>query len=166
MPIFNSTDQYRYAGKGPLDAKALVAKYNKLTSESTWMTSVTNPNTGVESEVFTAYNGMIVAVWQDTDALNGIYFLHDPQVKTALAKPNVKETTNWHKMGGLGGLPGLENQINELKASMGIIEAAVSTLQQTTDNLGTDVETLRSEVESIKNQTPVFDVLDGGNAEG
>lgn len=163
MATIVSTNNYKYTGKGPLDAKSLVKTYAKLLELATW--TYTDPETAKES--FIAYNGMMVAVWLDEDAnKNGIYFLHDPAVTNITKKPTITNPENWHKMGGLGGLPGLEDQINELKTSMGSIETAVSTLQQTTNTLSTDVETLRSEVENIKSQTPVFDVLDGGNAEG
>jgi hypothetical protein len=163
--IFNSTDQYRFTGKGPLDAKALVPNFKTLTKVDTWIASVTNPNTGVVTNVRIDYNGMIVAVWNDPDATkNGVYFLHDSQVKTALAKPNIEDEANWHKMGGLGGLPGLEAQIAELKDRVGTVEDTVSGLQQTTSTLSTAVETLRADVDTLQAQAPTFDVIKGGTA--
>lgn len=163
--IFNSADQYRFTGKGPLDAKALVTTFEVLTKEETWTASVANPNTGATTNVRIDYNGMIVAVWKDPDATkNGIYFLHDSTVTTALGKPKVTNPANWHKMGGLGGLPGLEAQIAELRDRVGTVEDTVSGLQQTTSTLSTAVETLRADVEILQAQAPTFDVIEGGTA--
>lgn len=89
MAIFTFSDQYKYIGRGPLDAKSIVKTYAELTSTATW----------THDGQLIAYNGMIVAVWlnkADTSK-NGIYFLYDPKVTSALGKPDVSNESNWHK---------------------------------------------------------------------
>lgn len=93
LPI---NEQYLYTGRGPFDAKALVKTYTDLLSLNTWMLD----------DVLVAYNGMITAVWlnkADTSK-NGIYFLFDPSVTTALKKPDVTNEANWHKLADADGL--------------------------------------------------------------
>lgn len=170
--IFNSADQYRFTGKGPLDAKALVATFDLLTNVDTWTTPVVNPNTGVTTNVRIDYNGMMVAVWKDPDATkNGVYFLHDSTVTTALGKPKVTEPANWHKMGGLGGLPGLEAQIAELAATLEANNESVESLVATTNSLQAglgaaqaDIATLKSDVHNLQNTVPNIQLINGGDA--
>jgi hypothetical protein len=94
--------QYRYTGKGPVDAKQLIKTYGELLLESTWA-STSGSNT--------AYNGMIVAVWLDKNAdktlsdRNGIYFLFDPDCTSTLKKPDVTNEAHWHKIAEVGNLP-------------------------------------------------------------
>jgi hypothetical protein len=158
-----SSNNYKYTSKGPLDAKCLVKTYDDLLDIATW--TYVNPDTGKES--FIAYNGMIVAVWlNNTDpSKNGIYFLHDPSVTKITGKPNIADSTCWHKMGGLNGLPGLESQIAALKSRLDTAESNISTLQQTTSALNTAVETLRSDVTSLQTQVPVIEVIHGGTSQ-
>lgn len=90
MAIFPITDQYKYKGRGPFDAKALVKTYADLLNTTTW----------TEDSTLIAYNGMITAVWlnKDDSSKNGIYYLFDPNVKNALGKPDVTNEANWHKL--------------------------------------------------------------------
>ena len=93
MAVFKISDQYKYTGRGPLDAKSLVKTYAELVSSTTWT---------VDDQLI-AYNGMIVAVWLNKADVskNGIYFLHDPAITTALGKPDVTNDANWHKLAEL-----------------------------------------------------------------
>lgn len=127
--VFNSVDQYRYAGKGPLDAKALIAKFSLLREPTTWTAKMVDPSTHVETEVFTAYNGMMVAVWQDTDTNNGIYFLHDPNCKTVLKTPDVTTAENWHKLGSIKDLSGLSTQIEAIQKELEAVKSDIDGLQ-------------------------------------
>jgi hypothetical protein len=111
-----SAEQFRYTGKGPLDAKSLVGYYNDLLLESTW----------TEEGKLIAYNGMIVAVWRDTNDKNGIYFLHDKNVTKPIQKPNVADPVNWHKLGGIGDLPGLSEQLSGIQASIEALEGTAT----------------------------------------
>lgn len=83
-------DQQLYTGRGPLDAKSLIKTYAELLNVSTW----------TKDDTLVAYNGMIVAVWLDKVSAenNGIYYLFDPTVTTALKKPDVTKSENWHKI--------------------------------------------------------------------
>jgi hypothetical protein len=94
MAIMNKSDQLRYTGKGPLDAKSLIKTYAELLSINTWTATVNGTDT------FVAYNGMIVAVWlnKEDTSKNGIYFLYDPAVTSAVKKPDVENAANWHKL--------------------------------------------------------------------
>lgn len=90
MAIQKKSDQQLYTSRGPLDSKSLVKTYADLTSLNTWTVD----------DTLVAYNGMIVAVWLDKtdDTNNGIYYLYDPLVTTALKKPDPTVVTNWHKI--------------------------------------------------------------------
>lgn len=111
-----SAEQFKYTGRGPLDTKSLVDYYSDLLSVDTWTTD----------GKLIAYNGMIVAVWRDVDANNGIYFLHDKNVTKPIHKPNVADATNWHKLGGINDLPGLSEQLTEIQASIDALEDAAT----------------------------------------
>ena len=43
---------------------------------------------------------MIVAVWlnKEDTSKNGVYFLYDPQVTSAIKKPDVTNEANWHRL--------------------------------------------------------------------
>jgi hypothetical protein len=116
MAIGEISGQYRYTGKGPVDAKQLVKTYNDLLLESTWA-STSGSNT--------AYNGMIVAVWLDKNAdkslsdRNGIYFLFDPNCNSTLKKPEVSNEANWHKIAEVGNLP---DRLAEIDARLTALE--------------------------------------------
>lgn len=104
MAVFNLTDQYRYKGKGPFDAKSLVKTYDELLQVSSWTVDGT----------FIAYNGMIVAVWlnkADTTK-NGIYYLYDPAVANTINKPAVANEANWHKLADASAVAELVASIN------------------------------------------------------
>ena len=93
MAVFTISDQYKYKGQGPFDAKSLVKTYSDLTLQSTWL---------VDNKLV-AYNGMLVSVGLNkTDpSKNGVYVLFDPSVTTALGKPDVTNENNWHKLAEL-----------------------------------------------------------------
>lgn len=124
MAISTISNQYKYSGRGPLDAKTLVKTFAELTSTSTWEVD------GASA----AYNGMIAAVWLDsTVANNGIYFLHDPNVKTARAIPDVTITTNWHKLGSIENIPGLAEQVSAIQTEIEKLQTEVDDLQDAID---------------------------------
>lgn len=115
--------QYKYSGKGPVDAKSLVKTYNDLLLSETWYN---------DAGKVSAYNGMIVAVWLDSDsARNGIYFLHDSTVTNILKVPDVTNEANWHKLGGLNDLPGLAEQVATIKTNLETLQSEVDELQDT-----------------------------------
>lgn len=107
MAIINTSTQYSFTGRGPLDAKALVKTYAELLSPATW---------DLENGARTAYNGMITAVWLNTEdpSKNGIYFLHDEKVTSARKAPDVTLESNWHKIGGLGDFSGSTEDLTAL----------------------------------------------------
>lgn len=90
MAILKDSNQYKYTGRGPIDAKALVKTYADLLSTDTWL---------VDGKV-AAYNGMVTAVWLDKENAdkNGIYFLYDPLVVSAIKVPDVTKESNWNKI--------------------------------------------------------------------
>lgn len=111
MAILPISDQYLYSGKGPFDAKALVKTYADLKNPSTWSN---------DSGTFLAYNGMLTAVWlnKEDTSKNGIYFLFDPTVTTALKKPNVEDDANWHKLAELSDTQAFEESISAIEANI------------------------------------------------
>ena len=121
--INNSTSQYIFTGRGPLDAKALVQTYEELTTPETWLID----------GVTVAYNGMITAVWFDKNSdgtlsdKNGIYFLHDPEATTRKAPNPI--AGNWHKLGGLNDLPGLADQVANIQTALEEAQSDIESLQ-------------------------------------
>lgn len=95
MALINISNQYRYTGRGPFDAKALVRTFADLLNTETWKIVNASGN-----KISSAYNGMIVAVWSNTEdtTKNGIYFLYDPSVTSILKSPDVTKETNWHRL--------------------------------------------------------------------
>lgn len=112
--IQNKADQLRFKGRGPLDAKSLVKTYAELLDAETWDVDGT----------LVAYNGMIVAVWLDkTDtANNGIYYLFDINVTSALKKPDVTNAANWHKISDKVDLSSIEASIEDLETRVSALE--------------------------------------------
>ena len=90
MAILLDSNQYKHTGRGPLDAKALVKTYAELLSEDTWK---------IDNKIV-AYNGLVTAVWlnKEDTSKNGLYFLFDPAVTSALKDPDVTNSANWHKL--------------------------------------------------------------------
>ena len=114
MAIMKKSDQFIFTGRGPIDAKSLVRTYADLLSVDTWTLDGS----------LVAYNGMIVAVWLDKvdDANNGIYYLFDPAVTSALKKPDVTNTANWHKLSGSVDVSGIQDVITELEKRVAALE--------------------------------------------
>jgi hypothetical protein len=139
MAITNIKNQYKFAGKGPVDAKALIKTYAELLKVETWQ--VTNES---GAKINTAYNGMITAVWLNKEdaSKNGIYFLHDASVTSALDTPNVTLEANWHKIGGVDDLPGLAEQVTALQSELESVKSDVDDLQDS----ATVVVNLKSEL--------------------
>lgn len=114
MAVLNISNQYKYTGKGPFDAKSLVKTYADLINTATW---TTNGN-------IVAYNGMIVAVWLDkTDvASNGIYYLFDPSVTSTRQSPDVTNHANWHKISETVDLSSIETAISDHEERLAALE--------------------------------------------
>ena len=92
MSLFDGSillgSQYAYDGRGPFDTKMLVKTYEDLTTTETWL--------GSDGSSL-AYNGMLVAVWRDSDASNnGIYFLYNGMKNNK--DLDVTNSNNWHKL--------------------------------------------------------------------
>ena len=140
--ISKSGTQRVYTGRGPLDAKSLIATYDQLLDPATW----------TEGTSIIAYNGMVTAVWLNTadPTKNGVYFLHDSTVTSKFKAPDVSKSENWHKLGGLDDLPGLVDQI---KAQVDAIQV--------------DLETVQTEVDELQDSaTVVIEVLPAEGVEG
>ena len=125
MAIVTNANQYKHAGKGPVDAKSLVKTYAELLNPETWAVKIGNKTSAA------AYNGMIVAVWlnKDDPSKNGIYFLHDSQVTSALGNPDVTNEANWHKFGNIEDLPDFASQIVALQADLNDLKTRVDKLE-------------------------------------
>lgn len=121
MAIMDSRDQLLYLGRGPLDAKSLVKTYTDLTNVDTWTVQVDG------TETFVAYNGMIVAVWLNkTDtSKNGLYFLFDPAVTSAVKRPDVTKDENWRKLA----------DIEDLAVRLSAIDERLTALEEDSDIL-------------------------------
>ena len=110
MAVLIKNDQQLYKGRGPLDSKTLVKTYAELLDTSTW----------TKEDTLIAYNGMIVAVWlnKNDTSKNGIYFLFDPNVTTAIKKPDVANESNWHKFANLSDIEALSNKVDVCSAAI------------------------------------------------
>ena len=129
MAILPISNQYKYTGKGPLDAKGLVKTYDELLNINTWT---------VDDNIV-AYNGMITAVWlnkADTSK-NGIYYLFDPSVTTALKKPDVANEDNWHKFAELSDINAYTERLSTIETGLQDLDARVAALEEE----GSDVVT-------------------------
>lgn len=137
MAIAKSADQFKYSGKGPIDAKALVKTYAELFDSTTWTVDGKSA----------AYNGMITAVWlnKDDTTKNGIYFLHDATCTSALKTPDVTIETNWHKLGGIENLPGLAEQISTIQTDLEKVKSDVEELQDS----ATEVKETKSDFPEV-----------------
>lgn len=137
MATISTSTQYKFTGAGPLDAKSLVKTYADLINLNTWCTS---------DGIFTAYNGMIVAVWLNLidTSKNGIYFLHDENVTTGRGKPDVTNEKNWHKLGAITDMPGLSEQIS---ARIDVLEGKITTVEEEVN----DLQEVKTEVGNFNN---------------
>lgn len=121
MAILIDSNQYKFGGRGPLDAKALVKTYAELLDVDAWTVDGT----------LVAYNGMITAVWlnKDDTSKNGIYFLFDSTVTSAVKKPDVTNEANWHKLSDIDSLSGLTDQITSIQTGLENLQKEVSDLE-------------------------------------
>lgn len=121
MAILIDSNQYKFGGRGPLDAKALVKTYAELLDVNVWTVDGT----------LVAYNGLITAVWLNKDDVskNGIYFLFDSAVTSAVKKPDVTNEANWHKLSGIDDLSGLTDQITSIQTGLENLQKEVSELE-------------------------------------
>jgi hypothetical protein len=151
MAILIKNDQQLYVGKGPVDAKALVKTYAELFSAKTW----------TKSNVLVAYNGMIVAVWlnkADTSK-NGIYFLFDPTVTSAVGKPDYTNEANWHRIASVSDLAALTTRLNSIEKSLTELEERLTTLEDDSD---VNVYDLRSEFPEAGELNKLYIAADEG----
>lgn len=124
MAIVVKKDQILYSGKGPIDSKSLVKTYDELLDINTWTKQIDNADT------FIAYNGMIVAVWlnKDDTSKNGLYFLYDPLVTTALKKPDVTLESNWIRLDQ-------STDVSDLILRLNTVEEELEEVSNSVDNL-------------------------------
>jgi hypothetical protein len=113
MALFDGSvllgSQYAYGGRGPFDVKMLVKTYDELWTPETWL------DTDGSS---LAYNGMLVAVWKDSNkANNGIYFLYDGNKNNK--NQDLINASNWHK---LVSASDLENVLSKIDSRLTALE--------------------------------------------
>jgi hypothetical protein len=125
MAIMIKNDQFLYAGRGPVDAKALVKTYAELTDLTTWTEDIDGVST------FVAYNGMLVAVWlnKEDTSKNGLYFLFDSAVTTAAKKPNVADSNNWHKLAEMSGLVDFTGRLSTIESELENLDVRLTALE-------------------------------------
>ena len=128
MAILPISDQYKYTKRGPLDAKALVKTYAELLNPDTWIVSGSD---------IAAYNGMITSVWlnKDDTTKNGIYYLFDPTITSALKAPDVTNEANWHKLAEMHELADFSTRIAAIEAELAAIDIRLSALEDDSDVL-------------------------------
>jgi hypothetical protein len=121
MAVISISDQYRYTGKGPFDAKSLIKTYAALLDPSTWE---------VSGKV-AAYNGMLTSVWlnKDDTTKNGVYILFDPAVTGATKTPDVANEANWHKLAELSDVSALAEQLAAINSELTGIKTRLATLE-------------------------------------
>ena len=99
--LFQVTANYEPLVTGPFDARSLVQYKEDLILPDTWTVNGSRY----------IYNGMIVAVANDTVENNGVYRLIDRRYYT--------DYSAWEKLAELSDIRNLQAQINELKESGG-----------------------------------------------
>jgi hypothetical protein len=114
MATIIDSNQYKYGKRGPIDAKAIVKTYADLLDPATWTIN----------DAIAAYNGMMTAVWLDKEdpSKNGVYFLYDPAVTSAVKAPDVTSKANWHKLSSLTELSGLTEQIAAIQTELDLLK--------------------------------------------
>lgn len=123
MALINISNQYRYAGRGPFDAKTLVKTQADLLKTETWQV------TEGSKTVTVAYNGLIVAVWADKDtSLNGIYYLHDKSVTSVLKTPDFTSLNNWNRLCSIDDFKNIKQQLEGLSSAVETVAAKVAEL--------------------------------------
>ena len=124
-------EQLLYAGREPLDSRSRVTKYDNLFKDATWKKSIKAAD-GTTQEIGTAYNGMIVAVWRNTEdtTKNGIYFLHDPNVIKTTVDPDYTKEENWHKLANLSEISTIISDLSSIQASLDSLEGRVSIIEE------------------------------------
>ena len=126
MAVIKTSNQQLFTSKSPLDYKALIQNYSKLISEATWTVD----------GAFVAYNGMITAVWCDSDATkNGVYFLLDPEVKSTRGTPKVTVEDNWHKLAEISEITALANSIDNIGAELLALGTRVDALEAASSDI-------------------------------
>jgi len=130
MALIEVSNQYRFSGRGPFDAKALVKTFADLLKTETWDAVNASGN-----KVSSAYNGMIVAVWANTvdSSKNGVYFLHDPQVTSPLKSPDVTVEANWHKVAEVSELKEFVAKLSVIETELLALEARVTAIEEDSD---------------------------------
>ena len=128
MAILPISDQYKYTKRGPFDAKALVKTYAELLDPNTWIVSGTD---------VAAYNGMITSVWlnKDDSTKNGVYFLFDTAVTSALKVPDVTNEANWHKLAELSDITEFSTRLAVIEAELEAVNARLDALEEDSDVL-------------------------------
>lgn len=152
MAIISKKDQLLYAGRGPLDSKALVKTYAELLALNTWTKIIDGNST------FVAYNFMIVSVWLNTadPTKNGIYFLYDPQVTSAMKRPDVTNPANWHLVCGNADLSNIISRLTTIESELNTLDTRIDTLERSQ----TETFDLRSEFPELGVEHKVYIALD------
>ena len=123
-----ASSNYELTIRKPFDARAIVPKFEDLTTESNWLNS---------SSKSIAYNGMLVAVVNTSDTTNnGVYYFFDPKF-TTLKGGTVTSSDNWHKLCDLSELNEIEGRVAALESNLGV----------TTDDITDAINSLREEIE-------------------
>ena len=151
MATIETSNQFRYTGKGPVDVKSLVKTFDELTSLETWTT---------KQGSFNAYNGMITAVWlnKDDTTKNGVYLLFDPEVTTPLKKPNVVEPSNWHKFANLEDIAQLSNKLQNMGEELSSVNLKVAALEKDKVVITRDNEYNYKQKTPLNNEVCLVDV--------
>jgi hypothetical protein len=145
VAIINISTQYRYTGRGPFDAKAIVKTYSELLDLSTWQVTE-NAKT-----IMSAYNGMVVSVWlnKEDSSKNGLYYLYDPEVTSVLKAPDVTKPVNWHKLCNLSELTDFTAQISSINSQLTNLETRVNVVEDVNKEIASKINTLENTVSTL-----------------
>lgn len=107
--VFTTSNNYEVKKSAPFDARMLVKKRSDLIDPSSWSVS------GI-------YNGMIVAVGNDTEkGNNGLYMLTDAR--------NIDSFSSWMKFAELSELEKMSKNIQNLTTELGLIKTELDKKQ-------------------------------------
>ena len=98
------TTTYNVTDYHPLDTRQLVPTFEDLTILKNWEAEVNGKTVNI------AYNGMIVAVGNDDEAKNGVYYLFDKEKPEEKDIPTVTNPANWYKLAKFSDINNLTEQ--------------------------------------------------------
>jgi hypothetical protein len=107
---------------------------------------------------------MITSVWlnKEDTSKNGVYFLFDPAVTSALKTPDVANDANWHKLIELSDIADFTSRLSVMESELSGIKTRLATLEESQLVLRRDNEYNFKNITPKANEICVVDVAGYG----